>query len=150
MRSPSFLCFLGLVLGLQGCFFGDDDVHRSSSGTSGAGGFTGTSSAPACSESRPQILALDMQPSATVGAAGDYEITGTIRSSCSAVTIEAHVLEPDGYVRWAASSGASAETKLSLRFAASQKGDVVQYEISTYDARGNESWPPLRQSVTLE
>ncbi len=91
-----------------------------------------------------------MQPSASVGAAGDYEISGTIRSSCSAVTVEAHVFNPDGYVRWATSPSASAETKLSLRFAASQKGDVVQYEISTYDARGNESWPPLRQSVTLE
>jgi hypothetical protein len=64
--------------------------------------------------------------------------------------VEAHVFNPDGYVRWAVSPGGTSETKLSLRFAASQKGDVVQYEVSTYDALGTESWPPLRQSVTLE
>jgi hypothetical protein len=161
MRSPSFLSLLGLIvivgsLGcIQGCFFGDDDaVHRSppSSSGSGSGSGNGTASAPgsACTESRPQILALDMQPSATVGSQGDYEISGTIRYSCSGVTVQAHVYDPDGYVRWAPSPAGGAPATLSLRFAASQKGQTVQYEVSVFDALGNQSWPPLRQSVTLE
>jgi hypothetical protein len=150
MRSSSFLSFLGLVVGLQGCFLGDDDSgHRSPSGGSSS---SSTSSAPssACTESSPQILALDMQPSATVGTEGDYEISGTIRYTCSGVIVQAHVYNPDGYVRWAATPGSTAPMNLSLRFAASQKGQVIQYEVSVYDARGSESWPPLRQSVTLE
>ena len=152
MRSSSFVFLLGLVVGIQGCFFGDDEaVHRSPPGGSG-GSSSSAANAPssACTESEPQILALDMQPSATLASAGDYEISGTIRYTCSGVTVQAHVLDPDGYVRWAATPGSAAPMNLSLRFAASQKGQVVQYEVSVFDSRGNQSWPPLRQSVTLE
>ncbi len=91
-----------------------------------------------------------MAPSAQISSAGDYEIKGTIRYSCSGVTVQAHVFSPDGYVRWAPSPSTSANAPLSLRFAGSQKGQTVQYEISVLDAAGSESWPPLRQSATLE
>ena len=147
MRS-SFPCLtfafaLLPVLALPGCFIGDDETTHSSPSSSRPIG-----SAPSCAESRPQILGLDMAPSAQISSAGDYEIKGTIRYSCSGVTVQAHVLSPDGYVRWAPS--ASANAPLSLRFAGSRKGQTVQYEISVLDASGNESSPPLRQSAALE
>ena len=75
---------------------------------------------------------------------------GTIRYSCSGVSVQAHVFSPDGYVRWAPTPKANEPAPLSLRFAASQKGTIVEYEVSVFDAAGNQSWPPLRQSVSLE
>ena len=148
MRT-SFPCltfaFAFALAALAGCFIGDDDTTHSSPPSSRPLG-----SAPPCAESRPQLLGLDMNPSAQISSAGDYEIKGTIRYSCSGVTVQAHVLSPDGYVRWAPSPSASANAPLSLRLAGSLKGQTVQYEISVFDASGNESWPRLRQSAALE
>lgn len=114
---------------LPACFLGDDDstTHSSASPSTRSG-----APAPPCAASRPQILGLDMAPSAQISSAGDYEIVGTIRYSCSGVSVQAHVLSPDGYVRWAPepSSTPGEPARLSLRFAGSQKGQTVQYEIS--------------------
>lgn len=112
---------------------------------------TSRSTPPAsCSESRPLVLALNMQPSAKIGSTGDYDVKGTIQYSCSGVTVEAHVLSPDGRVRWAPGPSENQPVNISLRFAASQQGTIVPYEVGVFDALGNESWPPLRQSVSLE
>lgn len=91
-----------------------------------------------------------MQPSASLNSAGDYEITGTIRYSCSGVSVQAHVFTPEGFVRWAPSERPGDPATLSLRFAASEKGQTITYEVIVLDAKGSQSWPPLRQSVTLE
>lgn len=106
---------------------------------------------PACSETRPLILALNMEPSARIGSTGDYEVKGTIRYSCSGVSVEAHVLSADGRVlRWSPGPSENQPANISLRFAASQKGTTVTYEVGVFDAMGRESWPPLRQSASLE
>jgi hypothetical protein len=152
MHSSSFLSVAAFALAigslgsLQACFLADSD-SRSPAPSPEAHPSTPPSS---CSESRPQVLALDMQPSAGIGSEGDYEVKGTIRYSCSGVTVQAHVLSPDGYVRWAPAPSATEPAALSLRFAGSQKGQTVQYEVSVLDSLGNESYPPLRQSVSLE
>ena len=151
---PSFRSFASLapfalfaLSTLQACFLTDDGRRAPSSSSS-------TSSSPpafsSCTEGTPQILALDMQPSASLSSAGDYEITGTIRYSCSGVTVQAHVFTPEAFVRWAPAGPAGDPATLSLRFAASQKGQTVTYEVVVLDAKGTESWPPLRQSVALE
>jgi hypothetical protein len=148
MHTSSLLRFVGVTAlagSLEACFIGDDDARSSTPPPSHP-----SSSAPSCGESRPEILALDMNPSATIGPAGDYELEGTIVVSCSAVFIDAHVLSPEGHVRFTAAPGNKASMSISLRFAASQKGTTPSYEISVFDTRGNQSWPPLRQSVSLE
>lgn len=157
MRRSSFLPFLTLAvfigtLGtLSGCFL--DDGRRSSSSSSSPPPASGGQAAPppsACSEGRPQILALDMSPSGVVGTSGDYEVTGTIRYSCSVVSVQAHVLSNDANVRWAPDADRSDGQTLSLRLPGSLKGQTVQYEVSVFDSLGNQSWPPLRQSASLE
>lgn len=122
---------------LQGCFLGDDDRAPAPQPSS-------------CAESRPQIFALDMSPSGVVGTSGDYEVAGTIRYSCSVVSVQAHVLSNDANVRWAPDPSGKESQNLSLRFAGSLKGHTVQYEVSVFDAQGNQSSPSLRESVSLE
>jgi hypothetical protein len=39
---------------------------------------------------------------------------------------------------------------ITVRFAGSLKGRNAGYEVSVFDAKGHQSWPPLRQYVTLE
>jgi hypothetical protein len=148
MRSSFLSLTLAFaLLSLPACFL-DDDSTTHSSPSSSTRAFP---SAPSCDETRPQILGLDMAPSAQISSEGDYDITGTIRYSCSGVSVQAHVFSPDGVVRWAPSPNATgAPATLSLRFAGSQKGQTVQYEITVLDADGNESYPPLRQSAALE
>jgi hypothetical protein len=130
---------------LEACFLSDDDGRRAPSSSQ-----SGTPGLSSCTEGSPQILALDMQPSASLNSVGDYEITGTIRYSCSGVSVQAHVFTPAGFVRWAPSERPGDPATLSLRFAASEKGQTITYEVTVLDAKGAQSWPPLRQSVALE
>jgi len=91
-----------------------------------------------------------MPPSATLGASGDYELTGTLRASCSAVVVEAHtLLSPERTFRFAPPEP-SGNAQVTLRFAASDKGKVIPYSVTVYAANGNESSPPLDESVSLE
>ena len=91
-----------------------------------------------------------MSPSGVVGTSGDYEVTGTIRYSCNVVSVQAHVLSNDANFRWAPDGNARDGQTVSLRLPASLKGQTVEYEMSVFDALGNQSWPPLRQSASLE
>jgi hypothetical protein len=97
------------------------------------------------------IVGLDMPPSATIGASGDYEVTGRIRyTGCNVVTRSVQ-LDHGGESRSAPEpADADGYEPLTIRFAASEQGHDEGYEVVVYDARGQESWPPLRQSVHLE
>jgi hypothetical protein len=137
------------VVSLEACLL-TDDGRRAPSPSSSSSRDPSAPGLSSCTEGSPQILALDMQPSASLNSAGDYEITGTIRYSCSGVSVQAHVLTPEGFVRWAPSERPGDPATLSLRFAASEKGQSITYEVTVLDAKGAQSSPPLRQSVALE
>jgi hypothetical protein len=142
----AFFAFFALA-SLQACFLDDGRRGPSSSSEPSQPSAPGLSS---CTEGTPQILALDMQPSASLNSAGDYEISGTIRYSCSGVSVQAHVLTPEAFVRWAPSERPGDPATISLRFAASEKGHTITYEVTVLDAKGTPSSPPLRQAVALE
>jgi hypothetical protein len=128
---------------LGGCVFGSED-------TASPNAASGSAFSPGCSEKSPRILALDMHPSATLAATGEYVLTGTLRASCSAVSIDARSeYSSTSDFRWAATPGADGAVPITMRFAASKKGSSLAYDFTVRDA-SNAASSSLRQTFSLE
>lgn len=137
---------LGLlfIVALAGCTF-ETESHepRPASGPAPA------TQASCDSAPSPQIVALEMPPTATLGQV-DYDLTGHVRfTGCSVVTIKVRQYSPDAELR-AAPELAPPQSghALVLHFPASRRGHDAVYDVSVIDARGRES-TALRETAVL-